>query len=122
MIDFLAFRHKRGDRSVMLPEVPILYAVTNTEAPSRWYDLAPPGVLSPAQEELYISDLSYAIPKFILYCNWPASKHGHPYFGIDYDQRVYGWITENYRLADNIGDFRMDQPRKLSALVFERSQ
>ena len=103
----------------MLPEAPILYALTGTEAPSRWYTLLP-GILSPAQEDVYVADLNLAGPDYILLTARRTSEYGVDYFGIDYDQKIYHWIESNYRIAGEFGRFRRDGSNTFAAMIYQR--
>jgi len=121
ILAFISEQKSQGRKVAVLPEAPIFYALTGTEAPSRWYTLLP-GFLSPSQEEIYIADLNRAAPDYILLTGRSTYEYGADYFGIDYDQKIYGWIESNYRVAGEFGNFRRDEIKlPLAALLYERN-
>lgn len=107
IIDFILEQKRKGQQVVVLPEGHMIYALTGTEAPSRWETIIP-GVLSPSQEEDYIADLTRANATYILLTNRKTSEYGAPYFGIDYNRKIYQWIEANYRINGEFGRFRRD--------------
>jgi hypothetical protein len=119
IIDFILGQKQRGRRVVVLPEGHMIYALTGTEAPSRWETLIP-GVLSPPQEQGYIADLRRADPDYILVTNRKTSEYEAPYFGIDYDREIYQWIEANYHVSGEFGRFRRDVSQGWAALLYER--
>jgi 4-amino-4-deoxy-L-arabinose transferase-like glycosyltransferase len=121
ILAFISEQKHQGRRVAVLPEAPILYALTGTEAPSRWYNLLP-GFVSPAQEDTYISDLNRASPDYILLTSRKTREYGANYFGIDYNQKIYYWIESNYRVAGQFGHFSRDRrgSRPLAALLYQR--
>jgi hypothetical protein len=119
IIDFVSEQTRHGRRVALLPELPIVYAFTGTEAPSRWYTLIP-GSPSPDQERDYISDLRRFAPDYIVLTNRYTGEYGPAYFGIDYDRRIVDWIEANYRITSQFGYFRRDRSRILAALLYQR--
>jgi hypothetical protein len=120
MLAFISEQERQGRRVAILPEAPILYALTGTEAPSRWYNLLP-GFVSPSQEDAYISDLSRAAPDYILLTARKTSEYGADYFGLDYNQKIYNWIESNYRVTGGFGRFsRNESGSPLAALLYQR--
>ncbi len=127
ILAFITEQKLHGREVAVLPEAPMFYALTGTEAPSRWYTLLP-GHLSPTGEDVYIADLSQAAPDYILLTARNSTEYGADYFGIDYDQRVYHWIESNYRVAGEFGHFRRDESLSvgqaplapLAALLYQR--
>ena len=122
ILAFMSEQKRDGRQVAVLPEAPILYALTGTEAPSRWYNLLP-GFVSPSQEGIYISDLSRAAPEYILLTSRKSHEFGADYFGIDYNQKIYSWIESNYRVAGEFGRFRRDESGStLAALLYEKEE
>ena len=120
ILDFASRQKRQGRRVAVLPEAPMLYALTGTEAPSRWYTLLP-GFVSPAQEDVYIADLNRAAPDYVLLTARRTHEYGVDYFGIDYNQKIYNWIESNYRIAGVFGRFGSDPSGSaLSALLYQR--
>jgi len=124
ILDFIAEQKGHGRAVAVLPEAPILYAFSGTEAPNRWYTLLP-GYLSPAGEDAYVADLNRSAPDYILLTARKTHEYGVDYFGIDYDQKIYHWIESNYRIAGQFGDFRREPGEyktipPLAALLYQR--
>ena len=119
IIDFVLEAKRKGRQVVVLPEGNMIYALTGTEAPSRWETIIP-GVLSPSQEEDYIADLARANAAYILVTNRKTSEYGAPYFGIDYDRKIYQWIETNYRIVGEFGLFHRDVSQGWAALLYQR--
>jgi len=122
ILDFISEQKRHGRQVAVLPEATILYALTGTEAPGRWYMLVP-GILSPAQEQVCLADLNRASPDYILLTARLTTEYGADYFGIDYDQTIYHWIESNYRIADHFGPFtRHRKTRVFAALLYEKEE
>jgi hypothetical protein len=119
ILDFIEGQKRQGRRVVLLPELPMMYALTGTEAPSRWYTILP-GYLSPAQEDEFIADMRRAAPAYIVLTNRRTSEYGAPYFGVKYDGAIYRWIEANYRVVGQFGSFRRGGDPALAALLYER--
>lgn len=119
ILDFATEQKQQGRRTALLPQLPIVYALTGTEAPSRWYELLP-GQVSPVQEKNYIADLRRADPEYIILTNLDTKAFGVPYFGFGYDQTIYRWIEDNYYETGQFGRFAHDGSPLLAALVYQR--
>jgi hypothetical protein len=120
ILTFISEQKHDGRQVAVLPEAPILYALSGTAAPSRWYTLLP-GILSPMQEDVYIADLNRADPDYILITSRRSSEYGADYFGTDYDQKIYHWIQSNYHVAGQFGRFRRDaSDSTLAAMLYEK--
>ncbi len=119
IIDFILEQKRKGEQVVVLPEGNMIYALTGTEAPSRWETIIP-GVLSPSQEEDYIANLTRANAAYILLTNRKTGEYGAPYFGMDYDRKIYQWIEANYRIIGEFGRFRRDVSQGWAALLYQR--
>jgi hypothetical protein len=127
ILDFISEQKRHGREVAVLPEAPIFYALTGTEAPNRWYTVLP-GYLSPTREDAYIADLSRAAPDYILLTARNSTEYGVDYFGIDYDQKIYQWIESNYLFAGEFGRFHGDESLSIvkaalapfAALLYQR--
>jgi hypothetical protein len=119
IIDLVEEKKRQGMRVILLPELPIIYPLTGTEAPSRWYTLTP-GFLTPKQEDDYVEDLERAAPDYIVLTNRRTDEYGEAYFGVDYDRTILRWIEKHYRATRQIGSFRRDRSNVLAALIYER--
>jgi hypothetical protein len=119
ILDFISEQKRHGRQVAVLPEAPILYALSGTEAPGRWYAVVP-GILSPAQEQVCLADLNRASPDYILLTARLTTEYGADYFGIDYDQEIYHWIEANYRIAGEFGRFHRDHNNTFAAMIYQR--
>ncbi len=120
--DILAFVSKQrevGNRVELLPELPIVYALTDTQSASRFYTLQP-GILGPQEEDEYIRDFRRANPAYVVLTNRNTAEYGAPYFGIDYNQKIYAWVMANYCATREFGHFKRDGSHQLSALLLQR--
>jgi len=119
--DFILEQKQHGRRVLLIPELPMMYAFTGTEAPSRWYSTVVT-YLSPEQEEGYVAELNRDKPDFVIECTWLADRHGTAFgedFGKDYDRKTYSWIETNYNKAGEFGDFERGNGRFLAALLYQ---
>jgi hypothetical protein len=121
MLDFISEQKRLGKRIVIVPEAPIMYALTGTEAPSRWYTLLP-GFLSTQQEQNYVGELERSEPEYVIVTARNFEEYGSPRFGFDFDREVFGWIKANYRETDQVGDFPTGDRQALAAHVYRRQQ
>jgi hypothetical protein len=124
ILAFIAEQKHTGRQVALLPEATMLYALGDIEAPDRWY-MVVPGILSPGQEEVLLTDLNRSQPDYILITSRKTTEYGADYFGVDYDQKIYQWIESNYRIAGQFGRFRRDDSGSamqapLAALVYQR--
>lgn len=120
--DFILEQKLRGRRVLLVPELPMMYAFTGTEAPSRWYSTVVT-YISPEQEEDYVAELNRKKPDFVIECTWLADRHGTAFgedFGKDYDRKIYSWIETNYHKTGEFGDFERGNGRFLAALLYQR--
>jgi hypothetical protein len=119
LIDFILEQKPQEGQVLLLPEAPMFYAFTGTEALTRWYSLVP-GVLSPARERDYIAALAAHAPRYIALTARCTKEYRVAYFGIDYDLQILQWIDRNYRVVREIGKFRRDGRTSMAVLIYER--
>jgi hypothetical protein len=120
ILDFMTEQRRLGRHVVILPEAPIMYALTGMEAPDGWYTLLP-GFLSLQQEGDYIGDLKRENPEYVIVTARNFEEYGAPHFGIDFDQKIYGWIIAKYRLEREFGSFQLNSSKALTAQLYRRS-
>jgi hypothetical protein len=92
-----------GKHVLVLPEELPLYFFAGMEAPSRWYHLSP-GILLPEQEDTCIAGLKAAGIDYVLLSH-SNSEYGVPFFGLDFHQKIYRWIQDNYEVSGEFGTF-----------------
>ena len=96
-----------------------MYALTDTEAPNRWYTLLP-GFLSTQQERDYVAGLERDEPEYVIVTARNYSEYGAPHFGIDFDRTIFNWINTNYRMVEQVGDFPTDDNQALAIHIYRR--
>jgi hypothetical protein len=119
MISFVRAQAAAGKRVLILPEFPMLYAMTGTESASRWYELVP-GMLDSADEKQLTADAESQHVEYVIVTNRSTFEYGYPYFGIDWGKDIYRWIDNNFEQSGEFGKFerRIDAP--FSALIYKR--
>lgn len=121
ILEFVTNQKLRGHLVALLPELPIIYALTGTEAPSRWFTIIP-GALSPSMEDDYIADVRLLNPEYIILTDRYTANYGAAYFGLDYDPKIYQWMTTDYAVVGKFGKFRRDGGRRLAAVLYQRRE
>jgi hypothetical protein len=119
MLDFISEQKRLGHRVVVMPEAPIMYALTDTEAPERWYTLQP-GFLSNSEEQTYVAQLEQIKPEYLFVTGRNFAEYGSPHFGLDFDRGIYRWIEANYSPIVQYGEFPTDSRQALAAKVYRR--
>src|ERR1700749_4128779 len=93
-----------GKHVLVLPEEIALYFFSGAEVPTRWYQLSP-GVLVPEEEDTYIAGLKAVGIDYVILSNRTYFEYGPTYFGVDFHQKIYQWIQDNYEVSGEIGHF-----------------
>ena len=121
LLTFLDSVKPRSGLFVTMPEDVSLYYFSSTIAPSRWYSLAP-GILPPGELTLsYLQELDRIKVKYVILSNRSTPEFGVPIFGEDYNQTVYQWLEQNYKVIEQVGDYeRVAYPSHWGALIYER--
>jgi hypothetical protein len=119
IISFIQEQKKLGKRVLILPEETLLYTLSGTEAPTRWYQLTP-GILDPQQEDEYIQQTERSGIAFILLSNRSSIEYGVPSFGLDYNNKIYRWIEQNYEVVGEEGRFARGPMVSFSMLIYRR--
>jgi len=121
VLAFLDSVKSRSEPFVTMPEDTSLYYFSATLAPSRWYVLTP-GVLPPGElTSKYLEELDRARVKYVILSNRATPEYGVPIFGADYNQPIYRWLEQNFRVIEKIGAYeRVPFPDQWGALIYER--
>jgi hypothetical protein len=119
VVSFMKAQSHLGKHILVLPEAPLLYALSGTEAPTRWYEITP-GLLSPEDEREFIRQAEESGVDTILLSNRFTGEYGVPYFGQDYCREIGAWIDTHYRLTGQIGDFRREPTAPFAMLLYQR--
>jgi hypothetical protein len=118
-IDFLKEQKALGKHVLVLPEELPLYFFAGMEAPSRWYQLSP-GILLPGAEGTYIAELRAANIDYVLVSNHSNAEYGVPYFGLDFHQKIYGWIQDNYEVSGEFGHFVRERDSPYGVQIYRK--
>ncbi len=121
IVSFIKEQAARGKRVLVLPEAPLLYVLSDTEAPVRAYTISP-GQLSPSGEQEFVRQAEQSGVDFVLVSNRDTREYGAPYFGPDYGQTIYDWIDRHYEVVGQIGEFRRAYLAPFSVLVYKRRE
>ncbi len=119
LVSFINRESLAGKRTMILPELPMLYVLTGTESPSRWYEMVP-GMLDDKDEKRLIAEAESQQVEYIVVTNRNTAEYGMPYFGLDYCRKIYGWINSNFELAGEFGKFTRTRGAEFSAQLFKR--
>jgi hypothetical protein len=103
-IAFMKEQKALGKHVLVLPEELALYFFSGMEVPARWYQLSP-GVLVPEEEDAYIAGLRSVGIDYVVLSNRTYFEYGAPYFGLDFNQKIYRWIQDNYEVSGEFGHF-----------------
>lgn len=122
LLTFLDSVKSRSGLFVTMPEDISLYYFSSNLAPSRWHTLSP-GILPPGELTLsYLQELDRIKVKYVILSNRSTSEYGVPVFGEDYNQTVYQWLEQNYKVIEQVGDYeRKAYPSHWGALIYERN-
>ncbi|HYL57281.1 MAG TPA: glycosyltransferase family 39 protein [Candidatus Acidoferrales bacterium] len=119
LVSFIESQTAAGHRVLILPEFPMMYAMTGTEAPSRWFEVAP-GLLGDDDEKKLIADAEAARVDYVIVTNRATPEYGVPYFGLDWAQGLYAWIVGNFEQVGEFGSFTRKPDAPFAALVYKR--
>ena len=118
-IAFMKQQKASGKHVLVLPEELPLYFFAGMEAPSRWYQLSP-GILLPEEEETYLAGLRAVGIDYIILSNHSAFEYGVPYFGLDFHQKIYQWIQDNYEVSGEFGHFVRERGSPYGFLIYRK--
>jgi len=101
-IKFIEKNTAPGDALGVMPEGTALNFFTGRRNPFR-EEIVTPGFLDAAGEERDIERLGRLRVPLVLIANRATREFGQTAFGVDYDQRLMGWIERNYRVCGVFG-------------------
>jgi hypothetical protein len=119
MISFVRAQAAAGKRVLILPEFPMLYAMSGTDSPSRWYEIVP-GMLDSADEAQLISEAESQHVDYVIVTSISMFEYEYPYFGIDWGKDIYRWIDSNFEQSGEFGRFERRQDAPFAALIYKR--
>jgi 4-amino-4-deoxy-L-arabinose transferase-like glycosyltransferase len=101
-IRFIQQRTTPSDEVAVLPQGTGLNFLTDRRYPLR-EDLLNPGLVEGAREVAAIERLATRRVPVVVIFNLLTPEYGDRAFGIDYNQNLFRWIEENYRLVATFG-------------------
>jgi hypothetical protein len=101
-VDLIEQRTSPADPVAVMPEGTSLDFFTDRRNPTR-DEIVTPGYLNAADQEHAIEQIRDAGTRLVLITDRPTQEFGPRIFGEDYDQRLAGWITANYKLCAILG-------------------
>ncbi|MBZ5539945.1 MAG: glycosyltransferase family 39 protein [Acidobacteriia bacterium] len=115
-LQFIEKNTARGDAVAILPEGSALNFLTDRRNPLR-EEIIVPGYVDAAGEERAIERLRSQRVPLVLIANRPTREYAQTIFGVDYNQRLFSWIEQNYRLCGVFGP-RPDPSLSIGSPVF----
>lgn len=86
----------------VLPEGVMLNYLMRRVNPTPYINFMPPELIMFSEEAMLAAYQSHP-PDYIILAHKSTEEYGVHYFGKDYGQKLYGWITDNYQLQGRIG-------------------
>jgi len=125
-VSFARSAAARKQSVVVWPEELSVYFFSETFAPSRWTIILP-GVLPAHRQHEYTAELDRKKVNYVILTDRITDEYRKSFFGEDYDQEVYRWLTENFHVIREIGVYQRMRMRDWSvdltgALVWERNE
>jgi hypothetical protein len=120
---FLNEAKARSQKFVVWPEEVALYYFTGTLAPNRWWYVIP-GIVSPGElTSRFLQDLDRQQVEYVVLSDRSTPEYGLPIFGVDYDQQMYRWLEQNFRVIRTIGDYqRVTYPPHWAVQIWQRKR
>ncbi len=111
----------RSEKFVVWPEEVALYYFSGRTAPNRWWCVLP-GILPPGElTSRFLDDLDRQQVKYVVLSNRSTAEYGPAIFGADYDQQMYRWLEQNFRVIRTMGDYqRVLSPPRWAVQIWER--
>ena len=85
----------------MLPEGITLNYLTESRTPLRFHTFTPVETAPPAVENSIIGEFNARPPERVAIVDRDVTEYGYRGFGVDYDQKLWAYLTEKYRLEIN---------------------
>jgi hypothetical protein len=112
-------RMKPSDTLAVLPEGVMLDYLLRQRTPARYINYMPPELLMFGEERI-LADFEAHPPEWIALTHKPTSEYGLPYFGQDYGQRLFGWITAHYAAEATLGDPPLQRGSRFGIRILRR--
>jgi hypothetical protein len=103
---------------VVFPEGIGINAVTQRSNPLRYYHFTPPALAYIGEERL-ISSFKNARIEYVLLVQRATDAYGPRAFGVDYAEKLNGWIKKHYKLIATFGPYPFTTP-EFGTAIFRR--
>jgi len=90
-----------GGTLAVLPEGITLNYLTESRTPLRFHTFTPVETAPPAVENSIIGEFNARPPERVAIVDRDVTEYGYRGFGVDYDQKLWAYLTEKYRLEIN---------------------
>jgi len=103
----------------VFPEGVMLNFLLRVRNPTPYLSFMPPEVILFGESRM-VSALEGDPPDVAIVIHRPTPEYGLPFFGRDYGERVYGWLTGNYELAYLVGDPPLEPDSSYGVAILSR--
>ena len=114
-------RSVHGPTLVVLPEGVSINYLTHTRTPLSYYMFTPPETADPATERRVLEELSRHPPAEIAIVSRDMSEYGFRGFGVDYDQGLFRYIIQKYRVISAWAEVRFQAYLLAAAFTYASS-
>jgi len=101
-VDYLSKNTGKADTIVVFPEGASINFFADRDTPIKYYSFLPHDFKTIGESKI-ISDLAAARADYIVILSRDTSEYGFRAFGIDYAERTFAWIRENYGVIKQFG-------------------
>lgn len=112
-------RMKPDETLAVLPEGVMLNYLLRKRTPTRYINYMPPELLMFGEERM-IADFAAHPPDWIVLAHKSTSEYGLPFFGQDYGQRLFAWITAHYVTDASFGDPPLQRGSRFGLRILRR--
>jgi len=103
----------------VFPEGVMLNFLLRARNPTPYLSFMPPEVILFGEDRM-ASALEDDPPDVAIVVHRPTPEYGLPFFGRDYGERLYGWLTRNYELAYLVGDPPLEPESRYGVAILSR--
>jgi hypothetical protein len=90
-----------GGTLAVIPEGITLNYLTQSRTPLTFHTFTPVETAAPVVEDSIISEFTQRPPERVAIVDRDVTEYGYRGFGVDYDQKLWAYLTANYRLEQN---------------------
>lgn len=99
-----------GDEIILIPEEVLIYFLTDRPSATKFNDYLPIRLTTPEQENYLIDSIKTKRVKLVAISNRSSfDDYKYPFWGINYNQDIYKWLKNNYKLCTTFGNFQTAQ-------------